>query len=70
MKGFLGTWASLCADLNLLIQFAMGLALLVGAFLARAKRYTAHGACLSFLKNTKQLGLQLERKITDLVQED
>ena len=45
MKGFLGTWASFSADLNLVIQIAMGVALLVGAFLARAKRYTAHGAC-------------------------
>jgi uncharacterized membrane protein YozB (DUF420 family) len=45
MQGFLGTWASFSADLNLLIQIAMGLALLVGAFLARAKHYTAHGAC-------------------------
>ena len=45
MKGFLGTWASFGADLNLLIQIAMGVALLVGAFLARAKRYTAHAAC-------------------------
>ena len=45
MKGFLGTWASFSADLNLLIQVAMGIALIVGAFLARAKRYTAHGIC-------------------------
>lgn len=45
MKGFLGTWASFSADLNLLIQVAMGVALLVGTFLARAKRYAAHGAC-------------------------
>jgi uncharacterized membrane protein YozB (DUF420 family) len=45
MKGFLGTWASFTADLNLLIQVAMGVALLVGAFLARTKRYTAHAAC-------------------------
>jgi uncharacterized membrane protein YozB (DUF420 family) len=45
MKGFLGTWASFSADLNLLIQVAMGAALLVGAFLARTKRYTAHAAC-------------------------
>jgi hypothetical protein len=44
MKGFLGTWASFSADLNLVIQIAMGVALLVGAFLARAKRYAAHGA--------------------------
>ncbi len=45
MNGFLGTWASFGADVNLLIQLAMGIALLAGAFLARAKRYTAHGIC-------------------------
>jgi hypothetical protein len=45
MKGFFGTWASFSADLNLLIQIAMGVTLLVGAFLALAKRYAAHGAC-------------------------
>jgi uncharacterized membrane protein YozB (DUF420 family) len=45
LKGFLGTWASFSADLNLLVQIAMGIALLAGAFLARAKRYAAHGAC-------------------------
>lgn len=45
MKGFLGTWASFSADLNLLIQVGMGVALLASTFLARAKRYAAHGAC-------------------------
>ena len=45
MKGFLGTQAGFSADLNLLIQIAMGTALIVGAFLARSKRYAAHGAC-------------------------
>lgn len=45
MNGFLGTWASFGADVNLLIQIAMGIALLAGAFLARARRYTAHGIC-------------------------
>src|ERR1700735_208378 len=45
VKGFLGTWASFSADLNLVVQIAMGIALLAGAFLARAKRYAAHGAC-------------------------
>jgi hypothetical protein len=45
MTGFLGTWASFGADLNLLIQFAMGIMLLGGAFLAAAKRYKAHGIC-------------------------
>lgn len=45
MKGFFGTWANFAADLNLVIQLVMGLALLFGAFLARAKRYAAHGVC-------------------------
>jgi uncharacterized membrane protein YozB (DUF420 family) len=45
VKGFLGTWASFGADLNLLVQIAMGIALLAGVFLARAKRYGAHGVC-------------------------
>lgn len=45
MNGFLGTQASFGADLNLLIQVAMGVALMVGAFLARRKRYVAHGTC-------------------------
>ena len=45
MKGFLGTEATFAADLNLLVQLAMGAALLVGAFLARRKRFKAHGAC-------------------------
>jgi uncharacterized membrane protein YozB (DUF420 family) len=45
MKGFLGTQAGFAADLNLVIQLAMGLALIAGAFLARAKRYKAHGIC-------------------------
>jgi uncharacterized membrane protein YozB (DUF420 family) len=47
MKGFLGTQAGFAADLNLTIQLAMGIALLAGTFLARAKRYKAHGACQS-----------------------
>jgi len=45
LKGFLGTEAGFGADLNLLIQVAMGVALIVGAFLARSRRYSAHGAC-------------------------
>jgi uncharacterized membrane protein YozB (DUF420 family) len=45
VKGFLGTWANFAADLNLVIQIVMGLALIFGAFLARAKRYVAHGVC-------------------------
>ena len=45
MKGFLGTGATFVADLNLLVQLGMGLALLAGAFLARRKRFAAHGVC-------------------------
>ena len=47
VKGFLGTSASFAADLNLATQVVMGVALLVGASLARAKRYSAHGACMA-----------------------
>jgi uncharacterized membrane protein YozB (DUF420 family) len=45
VKGFFGNWANFAADLNLVIQIVMGLALIFGAFLARAKRYVAHGVC-------------------------
>jgi uncharacterized membrane protein YozB (DUF420 family) len=45
MKGFLGTWAGFPADLNLVIQLTMGVSLIAGALLARAKRYTAHAVC-------------------------
>jgi len=44
-KGFLGTGATFEADFNLAIQFMMGVALLAGSFLARRKRYRAHGIC-------------------------
>jgi uncharacterized membrane protein YozB (DUF420 family) len=47
VNGFLGTGASFKADLNLVVQIAMGVALIAGAFLARAKRYAAHGICQS-----------------------
>jgi len=45
MKGFLGTNATFEADLNLVVQLIMGLALLAGALLAKHKRYRAHGIC-------------------------
>jgi uncharacterized membrane protein YozB (DUF420 family) len=45
VEGFLGTHAGFRSDLNLTIQIAMGLALISGAFLARAKRFVAHGIC-------------------------
>jgi uncharacterized membrane protein YozB (DUF420 family) len=47
MKGFLGTYASFSADLNLVLQLAMVLALGAGAWLARKGRYRAHGICQS-----------------------
>ena len=47
MKGFLGTGATFNADLNLVIQLAMGLALLYGMFLARRKNFRAHKYCQS-----------------------
>src|SRR5579859_2625421 len=43
MEGFLGTGATLGADVNLLAQFTMALALGGGAWLARRKHYFAHG---------------------------
>jgi len=47
MNGFLGTGATFNADLNLLIQVAMGLALLYGMYLARRKNFRAHKYCQS-----------------------
>jgi len=45
VEGFLGTHAGYGSDLNLTIQIAMGVALIFGAFLVRAKRFVAHGIC-------------------------
>jgi plastocyanin/uncharacterized membrane protein YozB (DUF420 family) len=42
MNGFLGTGATFRADLNLVVQVSMGLALLVGMLLARRKNFRAH----------------------------
>lgn len=47
MDGFLGTGAPARADLNLMVQIAMGLALIAGMLLARAKRFRAHKYCQS-----------------------
>jgi uncharacterized membrane protein YozB (DUF420 family) len=46
-RGFLGTQAILGADLVLLLELAMGLALFFGARLARRQRYRAHTWCQS-----------------------
>jgi uncharacterized membrane protein YozB (DUF420 family) len=59
MKGFLGTGATFGADLNLVVQFMMGVALAVGAVLARQKRYRAHSICQAtvLLLNLLMIGL-------------
>ena len=48
-KGFLGTAAPRAADLTLLAESAMGLALIMGAMLARRGWYRAHGWCQSIV---------------------
>jgi uncharacterized membrane protein YozB (DUF420 family) len=45
LKGFLGTQAGFGADITLVLQVVMGVSLIAGAFLARAKRYVLHGIC-------------------------
>jgi plastocyanin/uncharacterized membrane protein YozB (DUF420 family) len=47
MDGFLGTGATFRADLNLVVQLTMGLALLTGMFLARRKQFRVHKYCQS-----------------------
>jgi plastocyanin/uncharacterized membrane protein YozB (DUF420 family) len=47
MDGFLGMGATFRADLNLVIQLTMALALLVGMFLAKRKQFRAHKYCQS-----------------------
>jgi uncharacterized membrane protein YozB (DUF420 family) len=59
IKGFLGTGATFEADLNLVVQVIMGVALIGGAVLAKRKRYTAHGICqtMVLLLNLLMIGL-------------
>jgi uncharacterized membrane protein YozB (DUF420 family) len=45
INGSLGTGATFEADLNLVVQVVMGVALVAGALLAKRKRYVAHGIC-------------------------
>jgi len=45
--GFLGTTAPLLADVVLLLEIALGAALLVGAWLARKQRFRQHAWCQS-----------------------
>jgi hypothetical protein len=44
-EGFLGTAAPRYADLVLLLEIGMGVALLVGAMLAHQKRFRFHAWC-------------------------
>jgi len=46
-QGFLGTAAPLYADLILVVEITMALALLLGAYMARRQRYRAHAGCQS-----------------------
>jgi uncharacterized membrane protein YozB (DUF420 family) len=59
VKGFLGTGATFGADLNLVVQLFMGLALIAGIFLAKHKHYRAHGICQTtvLLLNLLMIGL-------------
>jgi uncharacterized membrane protein YozB (DUF420 family) len=59
MTGFLGTGATFGADLNLVVQLFMGVALAMGAILAKQRRYRAHGICQTavLLLNLLMIGL-------------
>jgi len=46
-EGVLGTAAPLAADLSLLLEIGMGVGLLIGAWLARTKRFRQHAWCQS-----------------------
>jgi uncharacterized membrane protein YozB (DUF420 family) len=48
-EGFLGTAAPLAADLVLLLEIGMGLGLLMGAWLARTRRFREHAWCQSVI---------------------
>ena len=59
IRGFLGTGATLGADLNLVVQLIMGVSLIAGTLLAKHKRYRAHGICQTtvLLLNLLMIGL-------------
>jgi len=60
-QGFLGTAAPRVADLMLLLEIAMGVGLLTGAWLARARRFRQHACCQSVivLLNLAVIGLMM-----------
>ena len=61
VNGFLSTGAPFAADVNLIVQLAMGGALVAGVMLARKKRYRAHGACQAtvLLLNLWMIGFEM-----------
>ena len=61
VNGFLRTGAPFAADLNLIVQLAMGGALIAGVILARKKRHRAHGACQTtvLLLNLWMIGFEM-----------
>jgi uncharacterized membrane protein YozB (DUF420 family) len=69
VKGFLGTGATFEADANLVVQLVMGAALVAGAFLAKQKRYRAHGICQTtvLLLNLWMIGLVMWPKFQQQV---
>jgi len=48
-EGFLGTAAPFVADLVLLLEIAMGVGLITGAWLARKRRFRKHACCQSIV---------------------
>ena len=48
-QGFLGTAAPFAADVVLLLEIAMGVGLLAGAWLARKRRFRKHACCQSII---------------------
>jgi hypothetical protein len=61
VNGFLGTGVPFAADVNLIVQLAMGEALIAGVILAKKKRYRAHGACQTtvLLLNLWMIGFEM-----------
>ena len=59
IKGFLGSGATFRTDLSLVAQLIMGAALIAGSYLAKQKRYKAHGICQTtvLLLNLLMIGL-------------
>lgn len=55
--GLFGTGAPIEADLNLILQILMGIALTAGALLARGKKYVAHAVCQSTVLSVNAIAI-------------